>query len=228
MSEEHVPKESQEQEERDPRGRLLDAAERVFAEKGFSGATVRDITALADCNVAAVNYYFGGKENLYREMFLRILRGLRELRVETIRRVMEGRDAPPDLRMLLEAFVSAFLEPFVDDRGHRSPQMRLMTQEMLNPHLPDGMIQEEMIHPIQGLLGTAFRSLRPGLTRESAALCVQSLVGQLIHVAVHLRHSPGRSLDGGERPDIADTLDHIVRFTEAGIRYQAEAEEESP
>jgi AcrR family transcriptional regulator len=212
----------------DPRARLLDAAERVFAEKGFSAATVRDITALAGCNVAAVNYYFGGKESLYREMFRRILQGLRELRVRSIQAVMEGEGGLPDLQRLLDAFVSAFLEPFVGERGHGSPQMRLMTQEMLNPHLPEGMIHGEMIHPIQSVLGDALRRLCPGLTEERAALCVQSLVGQLIHVAVHLRHQPGHPVEGRERPDLSRTLRHIVRFTEAGIRSQACVEEESP
>jgi len=47
------------------RSRLLEAAGREFAEKGFEGATVRGISDRAEANLAAVNYYFGGKEALY-------------------------------------------------------------------------------------------------------------------------------------------------------------------
>src|SRR3989449_4623710 len=70
------------------RERLLDAAERLFAERGFRAVSVRVITSHAGCNVAAVNYYFGGKENLYREMFRRRLGALREQRISSIRRAM--------------------------------------------------------------------------------------------------------------------------------------------
>ena len=48
----------------DPRGRILSAAGREFAEKGFEAATIRDICTLASVNVAAVNYYFGDKHRL--------------------------------------------------------------------------------------------------------------------------------------------------------------------
>jgi len=41
--------------------RLLDAAEELFCEHGFDGTSVRDLAAAAGCNVASVNYYFGGK-----------------------------------------------------------------------------------------------------------------------------------------------------------------------
>ena len=51
----------------DPRRRLLEAAGEIFAEKGFEGATVREIKDRADVNIAAVNYYFQSKERLYIE-----------------------------------------------------------------------------------------------------------------------------------------------------------------
>jgi len=51
--------------------RLLDAAEVLFAEHGFRGASVRDITQQAGCNLAAVHCPLGGKVNLYREGVLR-------------------------------------------------------------------------------------------------------------------------------------------------------------
>src|SRR5579885_1385334 len=50
-----------------PRERLLEAAGEVFAEKGFKGATVREIIDRAGVNIAAVNYYFRNKERLYIE-----------------------------------------------------------------------------------------------------------------------------------------------------------------
>src|SRR5688572_2215296 len=66
------------------RVRLVDAAERLFAEQGFRNASVRDITRQASCNIASVNYHFGGKSNLYREVFLRRLRDMRQKRLGSI------------------------------------------------------------------------------------------------------------------------------------------------
>ncbi|MFW6334288.1 MAG: TetR/AcrR family transcriptional regulator, partial [Desulfosalsimonas sp.] len=51
------------------RQRVLDHAEKLFAEKGFTGVSIREITAMADCNLAAVNYHFGGKKKLYLAVF---------------------------------------------------------------------------------------------------------------------------------------------------------------
>ena len=62
---------NQNSQQEDTKNRLLDAADALFCEKGFDGVSVRELTAAAGCNVAAVNYYFGGKDNLYAEMFRR-------------------------------------------------------------------------------------------------------------------------------------------------------------
>src|SRR5258708_38675381 len=53
-------------EDLETRSRLLNAAARLFAERGFAKVTVRDICKKARANVAAVNYHFGGKDGLYR------------------------------------------------------------------------------------------------------------------------------------------------------------------
>src|SRR5215211_865379 len=49
------------------RERLLVTAEKLFAERGLASVSIRDLVGDAEANIAAVNYYFGGKENLYLE-----------------------------------------------------------------------------------------------------------------------------------------------------------------
>ncbi len=55
--------------EKDTKQKILEAASILFAQNGFSGASIRDIAAKADVNLAAINYHFGGKDNLYWKVF---------------------------------------------------------------------------------------------------------------------------------------------------------------
>ncbi len=62
----------------DKKDQILDAAEKLFARHGFDSTPVRDICSDAGVNVAMVNYYFGSKEGLFREMVRRktlVMRG---------------------------------------------------------------------------------------------------------------------------------------------------------
>src|SRR5262245_38883527 len=74
------------------RERIVAAAERLFAEHGVAGTSVRAITEQAQVNVAAVNYHFGTKENLVRAVIARRLSGLEAARAEALD-VVEARAA---------------------------------------------------------------------------------------------------------------------------------------
>ncbi len=54
----------------DTKSKILNVAQDLFAEKGFDGASIRDIAQRADVNIAAVNYHFKNKENLYWSVFI--------------------------------------------------------------------------------------------------------------------------------------------------------------
>ena len=75
--------------------RLLDSAEELFCERGYEGASIRDIAALAECNIASVNYYFGGKQQLYEEVWRRHLIPMRDARITSIEKVMSQTESKP-------------------------------------------------------------------------------------------------------------------------------------
>ena len=204
--------------------RLLGAAEQLFAEKGYEGTSVRDITATAGCNVAAVNYHFGGKENLYTEVFRRRLRSLRDIRLAAIDKVMSEDNVKATLEDLLRAFAVAFLEPVAgQDQGRQI--IKLMTREMLDQHLPKGMFSDEVIIPTTTTLGQAMAKLCPDLEKSKTQLCIHSVIAQLIHV-IRVKEMFAQ----GDNPniptfDLARLIDHIVDFSVAGIRA---CEKETP
>ena len=70
--------------ESDTRLRILDAAESLFTEQGFEATTMRQITGVAGVNLASVNYHFGSKEALIREVFRRRLTWLNQRRLQEL------------------------------------------------------------------------------------------------------------------------------------------------
>ena len=83
--------------------RILGAAEELFARNGFAGASLRELTASAKVNLAAVNYHFGSKDNLINEVFRRRLDELSTHRLEALQAARDK--AKPTLEDILAAFI---------------------------------------------------------------------------------------------------------------------------
>ncbi len=197
----------------DTRERLLDAAEDLFAQKGYAAASVRDIVAAAECNLAAVNYHFGSKKNLYREVFRRRLGAMRDQRLAAVREAEHGER---DLETTLRSFAAAFLEPLHEDAGGRRP-LRLMLREVADPLLPRGFLYRELIQPVNRALAVAVGRAAPELSERDVRLCVQSFLGQLLN-AMHARRLAVSDPEDYDDPlTDAELVDHVVRFTVAGI-----------
>jgi AcrR family transcriptional regulator len=199
------------------RTRLLDSAELLFARQGFACTSVRDITRHARCNVAAVNYHFGGKLNLYREMLLRRLAAMREQRVASIQTALQDGSGEVALEHVLRTFATAFLEPLVNE-SHGRLLIELIAREMLDPQLPPEMFRTEIFGPVQEALTAAVVAVTSGLHPEAARLCVMSILSQLIQVAHGARRDQLGSVASGGAPQLTTLVDHIVRFSMAGVR----------
>jgi AcrR family transcriptional regulator len=200
----------------DTRERILLASQKLFADKGYDATSVRDITTEAGCNVASVNYHFGGKENLYLETFRSMLAVLRDQRLSVLDELM-ARTPPPTLEEFLESFAEGFINPLVDEsRGRRF--MALVSREMFDPRLPHDVFVSEFIQPILERSLAALAKFGPPLDPADARLCIMSMVGQLLHA---LRaHSLFTRYDHaqGVPSDLAEYIPHFVRFSVGGIR----------
>jgi AcrR family transcriptional regulator len=156
----------------DPRDRILSAAGREFAEKGYEAATVRDICAAAGVNVAAVNYYFGDKRRLY---------------IESVKHAHQdrGRQVPlpewppgtPPQRKLQD-FVANLLERML---GFGEPpwQVRLMMREVLHPTDACRELVEDYVRPRFTLLVSILDELVEGrLSDADLRRVALSIIGQ--------------------------------------------------
>ena len=185
-------------EHSETRARLLEAAERLFAERGFEATSVRDITTEAGCNVAAVNYHFGGKDSLYLETFRNLLGELRDRRIRRIRADMDAAGADASLELFLESMANAFLEPLVvDGRGRLLTAM--VSRELMDHRLPANVFLGEFVQPVLEVAVEQLAKVGPRLDPLTANMCLMSLIGQLLHV----RKSLSGGISGGERRDAA-------------------------
>ncbi|RMF16603.1 MAG: TetR/AcrR family transcriptional regulator [Candidatus Dadabacteria bacterium] len=88
--------------------RILEAAELLFAEAGYEGATVRRIAEAANANVASINYHFGSKHALWLETLQRVLDGIRDEAIAEISAYQGNASAFID--QALRRFFDYFLE----------------------------------------------------------------------------------------------------------------------
>jgi len=197
------------------RQRLLEAAARTFAERGYEHATVRDVCRLAGANVAAVNYHFGSKELLYVEAIrwaTRLCHDGQDLAA------MQSVAADPTLSKeeRLERLVRGFAEALLAPRG--GIHIRLMLSELATPTHALDVIVREFVAPRAAVLRSVVAPFRPGATDRELALLVMSIVGQILYHrvsgAVALRMLGERSYG----PDLlAAVVEHIVAFSTAAL-----------
>lgn len=109
------------------RRRVLKAAERLFAERGFEATSVRAIVAKAGVNQAAVNYHFGGKDGLYREVLRAAIGALTE---HQLARAPETKAMPRE--EALREFIRHQLRPLVA-RDELSRHISIFNWEAVRP-----------------------------------------------------------------------------------------------
>jgi AcrR family transcriptional regulator len=199
-----------------PRQRIIDAAEKIFGRKGFKAATVREICKSAGVNLAAVNYYFRDKTELYRV----VVSGLME---RTFKRYPAdqgiGPDDPPDKR--LQVFIRAVLLRLLAPGGLAGlqDQSRLLAREMADPSpVLDSLIQDKVRPQVALLIDILTRMLGPDIPHERIMRCVFSIIGQCFYYGlaapIVTRLYPANLAD----PAIINGLcDHIAAFSMGGL-----------
>ncbi|MHC4524585.1 MAG: TetR/AcrR family transcriptional regulator [Planctomycetota bacterium] len=208
-------------ENEDVQNRLLDAAEKLFCEKGFARTSVRELTTEAGCNLAAINYYFGGKEKLYTEMFRRQFQMMIQGHLDTIDQVMCEGDV--SLEKLLKVIIEPPIRRAVANET-KGQILKLLVREVMDQKIDPEYVVKDMKEKFFDRLGSVFMQLVPGLPEERIALIVMSFDGVILHpflfMEFYQKTMPDLTID--------ELVNHIVRFVAAAIRgYASPAEKEA-
>lgn len=194
--------------------RILSAAEELFARHGFAGASLRQVTAAANVNLAAVNYHFGSKDNLINELFRRRLDELTARRLEMLAAV-EARPQPT-LEAVLEAFVLPALN-LAGDRLGGSAFMRVLARAYAEHDQTLRKFLSENYGHVLKRFAEAIRPLVPALGKEALYWRLDFVSGALTYAMSDfgtVKRPPNRSEDEHRRQAARE----FVRFAVAGLR----------
>jgi len=199
----------------DTKERLLDAAERLFARRGFDGTSLRAVTQAAGTSVSAAHYHFGSKEALLRATLLRRVEPLNRLRLERLTALAAEADGRP---VALEAVLDAYLRPLFEARAvaGESPARFVAARLYADPPELVASLKRELFGEVSRRLLDALSASLPGRSRAELALALQFLVGIMVHVTSgHLQDAP--HLDADALSD-ETVLARVVAFVAAGLR----------
>ena len=140
---------------------ILEAAERLYADRGFADVTLRDIVAAADVNLAAVNYHFGSKDELIAELFVTRSLALNRERLSELRAAEERGGGRAEIAEVLRALVGPSLRGCLGPDRQRSAAARFMIRASIESVPPIRKIKNREIDHLRRFAAAMKRSL-PG------------------------------------------------------------------
>jgi AcrR family transcriptional regulator len=195
------------------REKLLDAAGRIFADRGYQAATVREICDAAGENVAAIHYHFGDKLGLYTQV---VQQSMQAAEIEGIRNALNLNSPPQDI---LRAVIRARLRSI--ERGDRPDwHFRILIHEMAQPTPVLRKLINEVGAPLfQRLLMVIGSMIGLPPDDDKTRMCALSVMGQILAYVFATPLLAGVWPELKMTPEQMDRIaDHIADFSLSYIR----------
>ncbi len=198
------------------RERILTVACEIFADKGYHDGTVEDICTRAKTNIAAINYHFGSKHQLYAKVWRR---AFDEANAAYPPEGGLGPEASAEdrLRGAIHSLVGRSVNP-----GRIGHAGKLLLQEIVQPTEVIEHVKHKALSSLKQRMDALMRELLgPQATDEQLMLCGMSIVHQCITFGIHVftgRMKSHAKLNGPSEELVETLTDHIYRFSLAGIK----------
>ncbi|MEM8663514.1 MAG: TetR/AcrR family transcriptional regulator [Pseudomonadota bacterium] len=194
---------------------ILDAAEQLFAERGYDGASIRDVAGAAGVQLHAVGYHFGPKEALFDAVVARRAAIMTDLRQQALAIMRAAAGAAP---IAIAELVRAYVSPFIHSAGHGEPGWR--NYAALMGRLANSPLGTEII--ARHYDGTArayiaeFRRTLPDADATETVDAFLHMVAAMLSICARTGRSE-RLAGPASRHSIAQSLETLVRFHTAGF-----------
>ena len=193
------------------RALILDAAERLYAERGFGEVTLRDIVAAAGVNLAAVNYHFGSKDELIAELF--VSRGIatNRVRLAELKAAETAGNGTADVKAILRALIGPTLRGCLGPASEQSTAARFMIRASIESVAPIRRVKNREVDHLRKFAAAARRALPD---------CDEADIYWGLHFALAMAHQTTRDTErltklSEGQCDISDVEAVIERIVDA-------------
>ncbi|MCG8605162.1 TetR family transcriptional regulator [bacterium] len=204
----------------DTKTKLLDVAERLFAERGISATSLRNIIAEAGANIAAIHYHFGSKENLVREVFARRLRPLNQERLARLDKLEADQNKQPSLESIIEAFIEPVIRMKMGEPEKHEMILRLFGQVMTGSETLRCLVAKQL-EEIVGRFLKALGDALPQLSRQELVWRFRFMTGALHTIMLHPPIPKAMSDFMDDTVNVKTILMKVIPFLVAGFNAPA-------
>lgn len=215
----------------DTKSKILDAAEKLFATKGFAATSLRTIIREASVNIAAIHYHFGSREGLIEAVLMRRATPVNEARLESLAELERkyGRGKIP-LEKLIEGFIAPAIRLHFDKNSEGSMFPRLMSRARIEASPEIHAMFAKIFGQVFIRYNKALAGALPHLSQTEIMWRSHFMVGALAFAIAIPNVHPGSGakaelegkeyrMDGAELPE--QVLTRLVNFISAGMRAPA-------
>ena len=203
----------------DTKQRLLDAAIKVFSQKGFQASSMRAITREAGTSLSAANYHFGSKEELLRAALCARADVLNARRLELLNKATRGGAGSLTVEAVLDAFIRPVFERQAAMKAQGLIPPGLAIRLYLDPPEVISKIRQEAFESTHREFAEALGKALPGSSEESVEEVLRFVLGVVVYAVSEWKEAAHRtSPDTGEG---YPRLERVVSFAAAGARAVA-------
>ena len=198
----------------DTKERILDVAEHLFADSGYSATSLREITREASVNLASVHYHFGSKEALLTATLDRRFSVINQLRIDQLDQ-LEATAGPGGPR--LDEILRAFLGPPFEMRAKWGESGRKFVRFVGRIHSETDEIREvfgKLFQPVMSRFMRAFLKALPELDPDEIEWRAHFLVGAMAHTMTWCESFESHTTDACVQDGI---LESLIQFGNAGM-----------
>ncbi len=199
---------------------ILEKAEELFAAKGIEGASIRDITAAAGVNLAAINYHFETKEGLVKALFISRMEPMeqrRRLLLDAVEEKARQSCKPLTIEAVMEAFILPMLEQGYHKRGNQA-FFKMLGRSFGEPNKQIHELVRKHADETRRRFDAALISIFPHLQPEELFWKINFTMGAVHHSLLTFAHVASLRQKPAYHPTLEDMMRWLIPYVSAGFQ----------